>query len=109
MTAVATLLAGIRERAEAYRTHGTPGLHAPQDRAKLLAALDAVTELAEKWRYKGEFGWGAWQEGEGPDETGQALDNASMELTAAVVAALGGGEKPFTGFPPTPPRKNKVG
>ena len=35
-------LDGIRTRAEAYRTHGTPGLHAPKDRAALLAALDAV-------------------------------------------------------------------
>jgi hypothetical protein len=34
-------LDGIRSRAEAYRTHGTPGLHAPKDRAVLLAALDA--------------------------------------------------------------------
>lgn len=35
-------LDGIRSRVDAYRDHGTPGLHAPQDRAKLLAALDAV-------------------------------------------------------------------
>ena len=34
-------LDGIRIRAEAYRSHGTPGLHAPKDRAALLAALEA--------------------------------------------------------------------
>lgn len=34
-------LDGIRSRADAYTDHGTPGLHAPQDRAKLLDALDA--------------------------------------------------------------------
>ena len=37
-----TALDGIRSRAEAYRDHGTPGLHAPKDRAALLAAVDAV-------------------------------------------------------------------
>lgn len=34
-------LDAIRSRANAYRDHGTPGLHAPKDRANLLAALDA--------------------------------------------------------------------
>ena len=37
----------IRKRVEAYRDHGTPGLHAPQDRATLLAALDAVLAVHE--------------------------------------------------------------
>jgi len=34
-------LDAIRSRVEAYESHGTPGLHAPQDRAALLAAVDA--------------------------------------------------------------------
>lgn len=38
---MSTTLDAIRSRAEAYRDHGTPGLHAPQDRASLLAALEA--------------------------------------------------------------------
>lgn len=59
-----------------------------QARAGLVEPLLA---LAEKWRYKGEFGWGAWQEGEGPDQEGLALDNAAAELRAAVDAALKGG------------------
>lgn len=46
--------------------------------------LERVLALAEKWRYKGEFGWGAWQEGHGPDETGWALDGAASEIRAAL-------------------------
>lgn len=34
-------LDAIRSRADAYQSHGTPGLHAPKDRAVLLTALDA--------------------------------------------------------------------
>jgi hypothetical protein len=37
-----TTLDAIRSRAAAYADHGTPGLHAPQDRAALLAALETV-------------------------------------------------------------------
>lgn len=40
-----TVLDGIKARAEAYASHGTPGLHAPKDRATLLAALEAVLGL----------------------------------------------------------------
>jgi hypothetical protein len=59
VTDVTTLLAGIKTRALAYRTHGTPGLHAPQDRAKLLAALEAVTAIhkpstVRRTKYNGE-------------------------------------------------------
>lgn len=32
----------IRSRAQAYADHGTPGLHAPKDRAALVEAVDAV-------------------------------------------------------------------
>lgn len=72
---------------------------APADVAYLLAELAdrdeklaAVAVLAEAWRYKGEFGWGAWQEGHGPDQEGAILDDASRALRAAVAAANGGGE-----------------
>ena len=64
---------------------------APTDQARLLAAVQAVMALAEEWRYKGEFGWGAWQEGHGPDPEGAALDHASSAIRSAVEAALGGG------------------
>ena len=46
--------------------------------------LDAVRVLAEKWRYKGEHGWGSWQEGQGPDLEGQVLDSAAHALLAIV-------------------------
>lgn len=55
---------------------------------RMAKALEAVLAKAEEWRYKGEFGWGAWQEGEGPDPEGYALDNASSELREAITAAL---------------------
>ena len=42
-----TGLEAIRSRATAYADHGTPGLHAPQDRAALLAALDASLAVHE--------------------------------------------------------------
>jgi len=46
--AVATMLAPIRERVEAYASPtGTPGRHAPQDRARLMAAIDAVEDLVK--------------------------------------------------------------
>jgi len=60
-------LDGIRIRAEAYRSHGTPGLHAPQDRAKLLAAVDAVrgmhrNEHRDQWGHPAteDMGAGGW-------------------------------------------------
>ena len=47
-------LDGIRIRATAYRFHGMPGRYAPQDRAALLAAVDAVESLAAAWSARGE-------------------------------------------------------
>lgn len=46
--------------------------------------MAAIWALAETWRYKGEFGWGAWQEGEGPDPEGYVLDRAAAALRAAL-------------------------
>ena len=61
------------------------GLNEWQARAKKAEATIArVRELAEKWRYKGEFGWGPWQEGEGPDPEGHILDCASSDLRDAL-------------------------
>ena len=62
---------------------------AERDRARGLAArleeqLARVEALAEEWRYKGEFGWGAWQEGYGPDPEGMVLDDAATRLRAAL-------------------------
>lgn len=46
--------------------------------------LERVEALIEKWRYKGEFGWGAWQEGYGPDQEGLILDDAAAKLRRAI-------------------------
>ncbi len=53
---------------------------------ELTAALRAVHALAEEWRYKGEYGWGPWQAGDGPDIEGQILDAAADRLSAALAA-----------------------
>lgn len=42
--------------------------------------LEKIAALAEDWRYKGEFGWGPWQIGEGPGPEDQILDDAAREL-----------------------------
>jgi len=54
------------------------------ERDCLAEQVAAVEALAEKWRYKGELGWGPWQVGEGPDGEGCVLDSASSELRAAL-------------------------
>lgn len=69
-------------------------LTAERDRARGLAArLEAqiarVEALAKDWRYKGEFGWGPWQEGYGPDLEGAVLDDADARLRAALTEAGG--------------------
>ncbi|MBB3752685.1 hypothetical protein FHT44_005197 [Mycolicibacterium sp. BK634] len=57
-------------------------------------ALRSIRELAEKWRYKGEFGWGPWQEGYGPDHEGYVLDCVSYELRQILDQA----PKPWPGY-----------
>ena len=64
-------------------------LEAQRDRARDIAvALEgqvaAVRALADRWRYKGEFGWGPWQEGHGPDPEGQVLDECASAIRAAL-------------------------
>jgi hypothetical protein len=51
-----------------------------KENTRLQRQLDAAAALAEEWRYKGEHGWGAWQEGDGPDHEGFVLDGAASEL-----------------------------
>lgn len=52
--------------------------------AAIRLPLDRLRALADEWRYKGEFGWGAWQEGYGPDQEGWVRDQCSAELRAAL-------------------------
>lgn len=56
------------------------------DRAALArdAAAKERERAEEEWRYTGEFGWGPWQAGEGPDFEGQVLDSASSDLSKAL-------------------------
>ena len=41
---------GIRARVEAFRSHGTPGARAPQDRADLLGILDQIASVTDDAR-----------------------------------------------------------
>ena len=56
----------------------------------LRATVERVEALADEWRYKGEFGWGAWQEGHGPDFEGAVYDDAAARLRAALTGDDGG-------------------
>lgn len=55
-----------------------------KENQRLTETLEKVEALAEDWRYKGEHGWGAWQEGHGPDHEGFVLDGAAGELRTAL-------------------------
>ena len=55
--------------------------------AELARLRETVEALADQWRYKGEFGWGPWQIGEGPDQEGYVLDQAATQLRAALAGA----------------------
>jgi hypothetical protein len=71
------------------------------------AIVRAVLDLADSWRYKGEFGWGPWQTGEGPDIEGQILDDAALAIRRAVSAALNASlppDHPQSGHPATAER-----
>ena len=57
------------------------------DALDAAAAIERVRVLADGWRYKGEFGWGAWQEGYGPDEHGLLLDDAACKVLRALDGA----------------------
>ena len=45
-------------------------------------------ELAESWRYKGEFGGDDGSHAYGPDPEGEALDRASAELVSKIQEVL---------------------
>ena len=86
MSDPSSLLAPIRKRVVTYRDHGTPGLHAPQDRARLLAALDGVLALADDLDLRavdGRFSSPAYA---------AAYRETSKRIRAAVVAALQEGQ-----------------
>ena len=70
---------------------------AEAERDALAAQVARVEALAEDWRYKGQFGWGPWQIGEGPDPEGYVMDHCASALRAA----LSGSETDTTGTQPT--------
>jgi hypothetical protein len=70
-------LAAARSDAFLWRTNA----------AEAERVIANVRALADEWRYKGEFGWGPWQTGEGPDHEGEVLDRASTALRALLPAA----------------------
>jgi hypothetical protein len=79
-------LDGIRERATAYATHGTPGLAAPKDRAILLAAVEAVLE----WCDTNQHPWHPSEGVEGAFSSQDwALDGAARRIRTVVSDALG--------------------
>ena len=61
-----------------------PGDRLTAERDALAAQVARVEALAEEWRYKGQFGWGAWQIGEGPDPEGYVMDHCASALRAAL-------------------------
>ena len=54
------------------------------ERDALAARVAQVESLAEEWRYKGQFGWGPWQIGEGPDPEGYVMDHCASALSDAL-------------------------
>ena len=57
------------------------------ERDALAAQVARVESLAEDWRYKGQFGWGPWQIGEGPDPEGYVMDHCASALRAVLAGS----------------------
>ena len=57
------------------------------ERDALAAKVARAEALAEDWRYKGQFGWGPWQIGEGPDPEGYVMDHCAFALRAALAGS----------------------
>lgn len=57
------------------------------ERDALAAKVARAEALAEDWRYKGQFGWGPWQIGEGPDPEGYVMDHCAFALRDALAGS----------------------
>jgi hypothetical protein len=57
------------------------------ERNALTAKVARAEALAEDWRYKGQFGWGPWQIGEGPDPEGYVMDHCAFALRDALAGS----------------------
>ena len=62
---------------------------APDRLDRMERALRGALELAESWRYKGEFGWDDGSHAYGPGPEDVALDHAGAELVSTIQEALG--------------------
>ena len=75
------------ELAEVKRTYTPCDLDLLTERDALAAQVARVEALAEEWRYKGQFGWGPWQIGEGPDPEGYVMDHCASALRAVLAGS----------------------
>ena len=75
------------ELAEVKRTYTPCDLDLLTERDALAATVARVESLAEEWRYKGQFGWGPWQLGEGPDPEGYVMDHCASALRDALAGS----------------------
>ena len=75
------------ELAEVKRTYTPCDLDLLTERDALAAQVARVEALAEDWRYKGQFGWGPWQIGEGPDPEGYVMDHCASALRAVLAGS----------------------
>ena len=99
MTDLRALLAPIRARHEASaplckNTCPSEECQAMQDRARLLAAIEAVTELAEAWQARGEHLRKSAESA--PEDVQESLDDQGGDMIwhaglirTAIAAALG--------------------
>lgn len=76
--------AEVERLTEAYQWTDQVLTAVTAERDALAAQVARVESLAEEWRYKGQFGWGAWQLGEGPDPEGYVMDHCASALRAAL-------------------------
>ena len=75
------------------------------ERDALAAQVARVESLAEDWRYKGQFGWGPWQIGEGPDPEGYVMDHCASALRDALAGSEADHDMPTENW--TCPRCNR--
>jgi hypothetical protein len=106
-------VARLRDEVTQPRSKRLAKLTAECDEAR--AKLAEVRALAEGWRYKGEFGWGPWQEGYGPDQDGMILDGVSAELLQILDAPAtadpdtAAAQQPYQPRPGTSKERQEVG
>jgi len=64
------------------------------ERDAALAVIAEVRMLAGRWKYKGEFGWGPWQSGEGPGPEDAVLDECATDILVLLPDAAAAPKEP---------------